>query len=261
MATPSIPSTLVVQIDGVEKQFVCEAVSYELEDESFEGLLVRAAGVTASRPGLLMVPNWLGVNLEAAKNAARVADERYVVLLVDMYGKGMRPANADEAQVLSSKLRTGDRSLMRKRTQVAISVLQERADEWGVDADRLGAVGFCFGGSAVLELARSGADLSGFVSFHGSLDTPHPTDAQNIKAPVLVLHGADDPIVPQEQVQAFIAEMKAARVDWQLVVYGGAVHSFTSPMANVPGVGEYHPAAAQRAYKAMDDLFEEVFKL
>jgi dienelactone hydrolase len=111
----------------------------------------------------------------------------------------------------------------------------------------------------VLELARSGAELKGFVSFHGNLDTPNPNDAQNIKAPVLVLHGADDPSVSPAQLDGFVAEMKAAKTDWQLVSYGGAVHSFTNPQANVPGRNEYHPLVAVRAFKAMDDLFAEVF--
>jgi dienelactone hydrolase len=259
MSTSTLPSTLTLREGDTDKCFLLKAVSYEVDGEPFEGLFVYTQHVTEKRPGLVMVPNWLGVNLDAVKNAARVAGDKYVVLLVDMYGKGQRPSNADEAQVLSSRLRSADRSLMRKRTQAAVEVLKEQAAVVAVDTAKMGAVGFCFGGSAVLELARSGADLKGFVSFHGSLDTPHPTDAQHIKAPVLVLHGADDPIVPPAQVQAFIAEMKAARVDWQLVIYGGAVHSFTSPLANVPGVGEYHPAAAERAYKAMDDLFTEVF--
>jgi dienelactone hydrolase len=148
---------------------------------------------------------------------------------------------------------------MRKRAQAAVEVLKEQAEQVALDADKLGAIGFCFGGGAVLELARSGAPLKGFVSFHGNLDTPNPADAQNIKAPVLVLHGADDPSVSPAQVDGFIAEMKAAKTDWQLVSYGGAVHSFTNPLANVPGRNAYHPLVAGRAYQAMDDLFDEVF--
>ncbi|WXL27499.1 dienelactone hydrolase family protein [Ectopseudomonas mendocina] len=259
MATSSIPATLAVQIRDSEKDFVVESVTYEVEGKSFEGLLVRAAGVTGLRPGLVMVPNWLGLNRDAAENAAQVAGERYVVLVADVYGKETRPANTEEAQELTEQLRAGDRSLLRKRAQGAVDFLRTRAAELTINTEQLGAVGFCFGGCTILELARSGSDLKGFVSFHGSLDTPQPADAQNIKAPVLVLHGADDPIVPQAQVDAFITEMKATKADWQFVTYGGAVHSFTSPQANVPGFAEYHPVAAERAYKAMDDFFTEVF--
>ncbi|MNJ65402.1 Dienelactone hydrolase family protein [compost metagenome] len=128
-----------------------------------------------------------------------------------------------------------------------------------LDLASLGAIGFCFGGGSVLELARSGAQLKGFVSFHGNLDTPNPADARNIRAPVLVLHGADDPAVPKTQVEAFTAEMTAAKADWQLVSYGGAVHSFTERGASVPGRNEYNPKVAARAYQAMNDLFDEVF--
>jgi dienelactone hydrolase len=181
-----------------------------------------------------------------------------VVFMADMYGKAVRPKNADEAKAAATQVR-GDRPLMRKRAQAAVEVLKAQTAQVVLDVSKLGAIGFCFGGGAVLELARSGAELKGFVSFHGNLDTPNPSDAQNIKAPVLVLHGADDPAVPQEQVDGFIAEMKAAKADWQLVSYGGAVHSFTSPVANVPGRNEYHPVVAARAFKAMDDLFAETF--
>jgi dienelactone hydrolase len=123
----------------------------------------------------------------------------------------------------------------------------------------MAAIGFCFGGGAVLELARSGSDLDAFVSFHGNLDTPNPDDAKQIKAPVLVLHGADDPAVPKEQVDAFIAEMKATDADWQMNIYGNAVHSFTDPYANVPGRNEFNPEVAERAFQAMNSLLDEVF--
>jgi len=107
-------------------------------------------------------------------------------------------------------------------------------------------------------LVRSGADLDAFVSFHGNLDTPNPDDAKQIKAPVLVLHGADDPSVPKQQVDVFIAEMQATDADWQMNIYGNAVHSFTDPYANVPGRNEYNPVVAKRAFQAMNSLLDEV---
>lgn len=149
---------------------------------------------------------------------------------------------------------------MRKRAQAAVEVLKAQTGQVALDTAKLGAIGFCFGGGTVLELARSGAPLKAFVSFHGNLDTPNPADANNIKAPVLVLHGADDPAVPQAQVDGFVAEMKATKVDWQLVSYGGAVHSFTNPQANTPGSNQYHPLVAARAFKAMNNLLDEVFE-
>lgn len=237
---------------------VAKAVPYEIDGEAFEGVLLYDDSVTTPRPGLLAIPNWMGVNDDTVAKAARAAGSRYVVFLADMYGKAVRPSNADEARAAATSVRA-DRALMRRRAQAAVEVLRAQGDEVALDTRRLGAIGFCFGGGAVLELARSGAPLQGFVSFHGNLDTPNPADAKNIQAPVLVLHGADDPAVPQAQVDGFVAEMKAAGVDWQLVSYGGAVHSFTDPKANVPGRNQYHPVVAARAFKAMNDLFDEVF--
>lgn len=245
-------------VGAAEAAVVVKPVAYEIEGEAFEGMLIYDDAITHPRPGLLMVPNWLGVTEDSAKKAARAAGDKYVVFMADMYGKAVRPSNADEARAAATAVR-GDRALMRKRAQAAVEVLKAQTSQVALDSSKLGAIGFCFGGGAVLELARSGADLQGFVSFHGNLDTPNPADAQNIKAPVLVLHGADDPAVPQEQVDAFVAEMRAAKVDWQLVSYGGAVHSFTSPVANVPGRNEYHPVAAARAFTAMNALFDERF--
>ena len=256
------PSALALSLAGTislaEAAVVTKPVAYEIDGEAYEGTLVYDDAITTPRPGLIMVPNWLGVTDRAAEKAARAASDKYVVLIADLYGKNLRPSNPDEAKAAASALRS-DRPLMRKRAQAAVEVLKAQADEVALDTKKLGAIGFCFGGGAILELARSGADLSAFVSFHGNLDTPEPGDARNIKAPVLVLHGANDPSVPQEQVDGFVAEMKAANVDWQLVSYGGAVHSFTDPYAKVPGRNEYHPVVAARAFQAMNDLLDEVF--
>lgn len=258
MSKSLIPLVLFGLVGLTDAAVVSKPVPYEIDGEAFEGLLVYDDGVSHPRPGLLMVPDWLGVTDNSAKQAEFVAGDKYVVFIADMYGKTLRPTNADEAGAAAGAVRS-DRALMRKRAQVALEVLQAQASQVALDAGRLGAIGFCFGGGSVLELARSGAALGGFVSFHGNLDTPNPADAKNIKAPVLVLHGADDPSVPPAQVEDFIAEMKAANVDWQLISYGGAVHSFTNPQANMPGRNQYHPQVAARAYRAMNDLFDEVF--
>ncbi|WP_028239269.1 dienelactone hydrolase family protein [Stutzerimonas azotifigens] len=248
----------VSMIGAAQAAVVVQPVGYEIDGEPFEGALVYDDSVSGPRPGLVMVPNWLGVTDRAAEKAARAAGQKYVVFVADMYGKATRPADANEAKAAASAVR-GDRPLMRKRAQAAVDVFREQAGEV-LDEDRLAAIGFCFGGGSVLELARSGADLKAFVSFHGNLDTPNPDDAKAIKAPVLVLHGADDPSVPKEQVDAFIVEMQGAEdVDWQFVGYGGAVHSFTDPYANVPGRNEYNPTVARRAFAAMNDLLDEVF--
>jgi len=148
---------------------------------------------------------------------------------------------------------------MRARAQAGLETLKSQPM---VDAKRLAAIGYCFGGTTVLELARSGADVVGVVSFHGGLDTPNPVDAKNIRGKVLVLQGGDDPFVPPEQVTAFQDEMRKAGVDWQFVTYGGAVHSFTNPASgndNSKGAA-YNAAADRRSWLAMQQFFNELFK-
>jgi dienelactone hydrolase len=254
-----LPLLCAGMIGLTEAAVVVKPVPYEIDGEAFEGLLVYDDAVTEPRPGLVMVPNWLGVTDQSAEKAARAASDKYVVFMADLYGKAVRPSNPEEARAAATAVR-GDRPLMRKRTQAAVDVFKAQGASVALDSSRMAAIGFCFGGGAVLELARAGADLKAFVSFHGNLDTPNPADAAQIKAPVLVLHGADDPAVPQAQVDGFVAEMKAAKVDWQLVSYGGAVHSFTDPYAKVPGRNEYHPVVAKRSFEAMNALLDEVFE-
>ncbi|UPQ81653.1 dienelactone hydrolase family protein [Pseudomonas knackmussii] len=252
-----IPLVVAAMVGVAEAAVVVKPHAYDIDGEAFEGLIIYDDAVTTPRAGLMMVPNWLGVTERSAEKAARAAGDQYVVFMADMYGKTVRPSNPDEAKAAASAVR-GDRALMRKRAQAAVDAFKAQTVV-PLDTANMAAIGFCFGGGAVLELARSGADLDAFVSFHGNLDTPNPADAKQIKAPVLVLHGADDPAVPKEQVDGFIAEMKATDVDWQMNSYGNAVHSFTDPYANVPGRNEYHPEVAKRAFRAMNNLLDEVF--
>ena len=252
-----IPLVVAAMVGVAEAAVVVKPHAYDIDGEAFEGLIIYDDAVTTPRAGLMMVPNWLGVTERSAEKAARAAGDKYVVFMADMYGKTVRPSNPDEAKAAASAVR-GDRALMRKRAQGAVDAFKAQTVV-PLDTANMAAIGFCFGGGAVLELARSGADLDAFVSFHGNLDTPNPADAKQIKAPVLVLHGADDPAVPKEQVDGFIAEMKATDVDWQMNSYGNAVHSFTDPYANVPGRNEYHPEVAKRAFQAMNNLLDEVF--
>ncbi|HDZ55136.1 MAG TPA: dienelactone hydrolase family protein [Pseudomonas xinjiangensis] len=253
----TFPTLLLAGVAGLaQADMVVKAISYEIDGEAYEGMLVYDDAVKEQRPGLLMVPNWMGVTENAAKKAYRAGGSEYVVFVADMYGKDIRPQDADEAGEAATVVRS-DRALMRKRVNAALDVFKSQADKVALDISKLGAIGFCFGGGVVLELARAGTDIGGVVSFHGNLDTPDPADAKNIQTSVLVLRGANDPFVPPEQVDAFKKEMREANVDWQMNSYGGAVHSFSDPTANMPGKAEYNPVVAERAFAAMHLFFNE----
>lgn len=250
---------LLVAATTAHAQMVEKSIDYALDGTQFQGTLVYDDGSPAKRPGLVMVPGWLGPTPAAVAQAKTIAGTDYVVFLADMYGVGVRPTNPEQAGEAAGAVRA-DRALMRRRAALAVDVLSKQAAEAPLAADRLGAIGFCFGGGTVLELARSGSDrVAGVVSFHGNLDTPNPLDAANIKTRVLVLHGADDPYVPQETVLGFQEAMRKTEADWQFVAFGNTVHSFTDPDANLPGQAQYNPTVARRAFAMMKDFFDEAF--
>lgn len=168
-------------------------VEYRCGDALFEGYLAYDDSSKSPRPGVLVVPDWMGISQETRRRCDMLAGLGYEAFAADVYGKGVRPTTPDEAAKLAGSLKS-DRPLLRSRLSAAFDVLKKTP---GVDMARLAVMGYCFGGMSALELARSGADLKGVVTFHGGLDTPHPEDARNIKAKVLVLHGADDPFVPR----------------------------------------------------------------
>jgi dienelactone hydrolase len=234
---------------------VTKNIPYKESKTDLEGVLIYDDSVKTPRPGLVVVPNWLGINDANVKQAQGLAGTKFVLFVADIYGKASRPKNQDEAGKLAGQYK-GDRKLMRARVTAALEMLKKQQ---GVDAKKLGAFGFCFGGTTALELARSGASLSGVVAFHAGLDTPTPDDAKNIKGKILALQGGDDPFVPQKDVDAFEAEMRTAKVDWELVKFGGAVHSYTDLDANMEGKAQYNPQAAKRAYALADSFWDEVF--
>jgi len=235
-----------------------ETVEYRDGDTVLEGFLAYNSSQNGTRPGVLVVHEWWGLNDYARKRAKQLAAMGYVAFALDMYGKGKVADNPQEARTYASEL-YADRQLMRRRAAAGLEVLVKNRL---TDRRRVAAIGFCFGGSTALELARSGADLAGVVSFHGGLTTPNPEDAKNIKGPVLVLHGGDDPNVTKENVVAFWKEMQNAGVDWEINIYGGAVHAFTNPAAgNDKSRGAaYNEKAEKSAWKAMQDFFKQIFK-
>ncbi len=235
-----------------------EVVEYKQGDAVLEGYLAYDDAVKGKRPGVLIVHEWMGVNQYVKKRAEQLAKLGYVAFAADIYGKDVRPKTRDEAAAESKKYKA-DRKLMRARVNAGLDVLKNHKL---ADTKRTAAIGYCFGGTTVLELARSGADVTGIVSFHGGLDTPNINDAKNIKGKVLVLHGGDDSFVPAEQVASFQDEMRKAGVDWNMVIYGGAVHSFTNPDSgndNSKGAA-YNEKADRRSWEDMKQFFSEIFK-
>nr|WP_238319582.1 dienelactone hydrolase family protein [Xanthomonas maliensis] len=231
-------------------------VDWQVGKETYSGVLVYDDAKQEKRPGLVMVPNWRGVNASAVEKAKQLAGDDYVVLVADVYGKGKRPANDSEAGQFAGALKK-DPPTLRARALKAVDVLKAQAGKAPLDAARIGAVGFCFGGTTVLELVRAGAPLDGVVSLHGGLSTPAPAAAGSAKAPVLVLNGADDKSVSGEDIAAFEQEMNRAGADWQFVNFSGAVHCFAEADANSPPGCQYNPRAAKRAYRMLRDFFEE----
>lgn len=234
-----------------------EAVEYKHHDAILEGYLAYDDALKGNRPGILVVHEWTGIGDYIKMRTEELAKLGYIAFAIDMYGKGIRPEKREEAARQAGIYRA-DRQIMAARANAGLEALKKHKL---TDRMRIVAIGYCFGGGTVLELARSGADIAGVVSFHGNLDTPNPQDAKNIKAKVLVLHGADDPHVPLGQVTAFQNEMRAARADWQMVSYGNAVHSFTNPASgNDPSTGAaYNKEADKRSWKAMQSFFKEIF--
>lgn len=231
-------------------------VQWKVEGKSYAGMVVYDDANAVKRPGLLMVPDWLGINEGAIAKAKQQAGSDYVVLLVDMYGKGVRPKNDAEAKAEVMKLYPKPQ-LMRDRMSAALNALKAQAGKVPLDADKIGAFGFCFGGSSVLELARTGVPLAGIVTFHGGLSTQMPAAAKSVQTPLLVLNGANDKGTAPDIVP-FEKEMDNAGADWQFVNFSGAEHCFALEGKNSEGC-RYNERAARRAYMMMHAFFKGRF--
>jgi len=236
-----------------------KTVEYKQGDTTLEGFVAWDDAISGPRPGVLVVHQWMGLTDYEKHRAEMLARLGYVAFCADIYGKGVRPQNTQEAGALAGKYRSGDRQLLRARVNAGLDALRRQPL---VNPKHLAAIGYCFGGTTVLELARSGADIAGVVSFHGGLDAPNPDDGKNIKCKVLILHGADDPFSSPQDIAALENELRQGGVDWQLVKFGGAVHAFTQPLAgndNSKGAA-YNAKADKRSWKYMKLFFAEIFK-
>jgi dienelactone hydrolase len=233
-----------------------EIIPYEHDGHQFEGFIAYDETVDGARPGVLVAHAWMGQDDFARDKAVLLAELGYVGFALDVYGVGRRASDRAGAEALMMPL-IEDRALLRARLNASLERI--KAHEV-VDATRTACIGFCFGGLCAIDLARSGADVTGVVSFHGLLmgaDVPN----QRITAKILALHGWDDPLAPPDQVIAFTKEMTDAGVDWQLHAYGGTMHAFTNPNANDVDFGTvYHEAADRRSWQAMRDFFGEVLR-
>jgi dienelactone hydrolase len=234
-----------------------ETIEYKAGDLACRGYLAWDDAVSGRRPGVLVVHEYWGLNDYARSRADQLAQLGYVAFAADMYGNGKVAKDRQEAAALANAVRS-DRPLLRSRIRAALDLLRARPE---CDPARVAAIGFCFGGTTALELARSGADVTGVVSFHGGIATPMPAGPGAIKAHVLVLSGADDRGVTPDDIAAFKKEMDGAAADWQMVQYGHAVHGFSNPAGgNDPSSGyAYNREAATRSWQAMQDFFDEIF--
>jgi dienelactone hydrolase len=235
---------------------VTESVSYTQGEKTFTGYMAYDDSLKGPLPGVLVVHEWWGLNDYARKRTEQLAKMGYVAFAADMYGGGITTSDPQTASKWSAEIK--ETPLIRTRSQYALEQLKNHPR---VDPKRIAAIGFCFGGTTVLELAWSGADLAGVVSFHGGLTSPKPEDMGHIKAKVLILHGAADPFNSHEAVTGIQDAMEKAKVDWQMIIYGGAEHGFTNPEADtyhIKGLA-YSKTAAARSWKHMGLFFNEIF--
>ncbi len=231
-------------------------IEYRHDDITLEGFLAWDDTTGTPRPAVAISHTWAGRSPFEEEKAVALARQGYVGFAIDMYGKGVLGSTPEENTALMTPLME-DRALLQARIGSAVEVLRQQAE---VDPARVAAMGYCFGGLCVLDLARSGSDVAGVVSFHGLFGAPGNTAGNSIRARVLCLHGYDDPMAPPEAMLALATELSGAGADWQVHAYGGTVHAFTNPAANNPEMGTvYNAAADRRSSAALQDFLQEVF--
>ena len=249
----AILSVVLVCCSAARAEVVTKSIDYKHGNVQLQGYLAYDDAIQGKRPGVLLVHEWWGLNDYAKGRARQLAELGYVAFALDMYGKDVIAKDREEAAKKSAEFK--GKPIIRERAKAGYDVL---AKQELVDKSKLAAIGYCFGGTTVLELGYSGADLVGVVTFHGGLVAPKPGD--KLKAKILALHGADDPFVPAAAVDEFEKGMREANADWQLVVYGDAVHTFTNPKAgsDKSSGSAYNATADRRSWQAMKTFFGEV---
>jgi dienelactone hydrolase len=226
--------------------------------QELQGFIAYDEQVKPARPAVIVAHDWSGRNEFACKKAQLLAEMGYVGFALDMYGNARLGSTTEEKQALIEPL-VNHRELLSRRIHAALNALVARPE---VDKNRIAAIGFCFGGLCVLDLARSGADIKGVVSFHGLLGKPEHLESKKIKAKILALHGYDDPMVKPDLVHSFCQEMTEAGADWQMHMYGNVQHGFTNPQAHDADLGIfYNQVAEHRSWLAMTDFLQEIFEI
>jgi dienelactone hydrolase len=236
---------------------VSEVVEYEAQGVSLKGYLAYDDAVTGTRPAVMVVHEWWGLNDYARGRARMLAELGYTAFAVDMYGDGKTAVHPKEAGEFAAAVRN-NMPVARARFNAAMEVVKKHKT---VNPDKIAAIGYCFGGGIVLQMALDGTDLDGVVSFHGSLGGVYPDTKPDVKAKILICHGAEDPHISAAQIEAFMRQLKNAAADWQMNSYGGTVHSFTNPDAGSdPSTGSaYNAAADRRSWDAMKLFLKEIF--
>jgi dienelactone hydrolase len=236
-----------------------ESIFYSVSGIGCRGALVFDESAKGPRPLLLMAPNWRGVVKPAIETGQMLAHQGYVVFVADMFGEGNGPVGTEDPMEFLHPF-MADVPGMRRRIAGALEALTREADRRAIgDISRRAAIGYCFGGLNVIDLARTGADVQAVVSMHGTLATPEPAKRDDIKAAVLAVHGAADPVAPKAERDAFEAEMTQAGARWALVTFGNVVHAFTDAGVNVPGVAVYDEAATRHGYAIAHAFIADAF--
>lgn len=233
-----------------------EAVEYKEGKTVLEGYMVYDDSWTTPRPAVMIVHQWMGLTDHEKQSAEKLASQGYVAFAIDLYGKGNRPGNMAEAGAMAGTFKS-NRQMFRDREKAAFEFLKKNKK---VDAKKVVIAGYCLGGTGALEAVRGGIPVVGAVSFHGGLSADKPEKTKNVKAKLLVLHGAVDPNVPPKEVEGFMKEMNDAKADYQFIAYSGAVHAFTQKESgNDPSKGAaYNEAADRRSWVAFMDFLDEV---
>ncbi|NNE45957.1 MAG: dienelactone hydrolase family protein [Rhodothermales bacterium] len=246
--------------DSAATSIVTQQIDYTSGDVTMKGYLAYDSSIDGQRPGVLVVHEWWGHNEYSRRRAEMLAELGYTALAIDMYGDGKTAEHPDDAMAFAQQIGS-DMDEARARFEAARALLARHET---IDAERIGAIGYCFGGSVVLEMARRGVDLDGVASFHGGLGTAAPAARGAISGSILVLHGGLDPMAPAEQVQAFRNEMDAAGADYEVVVYDDATHGFTNPAADSAAARfelplAYNPDADRQSWDKMKAFFADAF--